>query len=415
VTDNQLLLSRVPLFSALPPAELESLASALRTIDVAPGAVLFEEGERGSHFYIVKDGQIEIVKGLGTEDERVLGVRRPGEFVGEMSLFNRDGRRTASVRSCTNARLWEMTRAQFDGLLARQPMLAYEMVRVLSERLTNAHNNAIADLTEKNRELQQAYDDLKAAQAQIIEKEKLERELQLAAQIQLSLLPRTLPLLPHFNFGAQIAPARHVGGDLYDFIPLGENTLGIVIGDVSDKGVPAALFMSQTHALIRAEAHIDRSPSETLERVNRHLLQMNASGLFVTVLYGVLDARTRAFTYSRAGHELPLVRHRDGTITAPPFAPGAALGVMSGSPLDNGALELEPGADMLLVTDGITEARDPAGESFGEERVIEWFATNTAPSAQGMCDELLETIERFKGQAPQHDDITVAAVHSNRL
>lgn len=419
MTETEYTLLRIPLFHSLPESEIRHLADTLTMRDVPHDTVLFYEGDSGQHFYIVREGHLEVVKSIGTPDERVVNVRRPGEFVGEMSLFNLDGRRTASVRAHGSAKLWEMTRADFDALLARYPNIAYEMVRVLSNRLTDAHNNAMASLIEKNRaleianaELAEAYAELKAAQAQIIEKEKLERELQLAAEIQMSILPRTLPHLKGFSFGAKIVPARAVGGDLYDFIPLGDDALAIVIGDVSDKGVPAAIFMAQTHALIRSEARQNRSPRETLERVNKYLLEMNASGLFVTVLYGILNRTTREFQYARAGHELPLIREPNGEIFTPPQGQGAPLGIFDFVLLDEGALQLPPHSTLLLITDGVTEALNTEHEQFGIERIQALLAQDSDTDAQTLCNDFLASIAQFRGDAPVHDDITVVAIRA---
>ncbi len=417
MTSISKMLSAVPLFAQLPEQEIQNLATTLRLRSIPDGMVLFHEGDTGQHFYIVRAGELQVVKSLGTHDERIVNTRKPGEFVGEMSLFNLDGKRTASVRANGDSQVWEMTRQEFDALLTRQPMLAYEMVRVLSTRLTDAHNNAMAELIEKNRSLEQknielaiAYDELKAAQAQIIEKEKMERELQLAAEIQMSILPRTLPDLEGYSFGAKIVPARQVGGDLYDFIPMGNNAIAIVIGDVSDKGVPAAIFMAQTHALIRAEARQNRSPRATLERVNQYLLEMNASGLFVTVLYGILHRATREFEYARAGHELPLVRLADGTLTTPPQGEGAPLGVFDFVLLDEEKITLPPGSTMLLLTDGVTEALNPAREQFGTERIQAFMHAHPQLDAQQLCNDMLDHIAEFRDTAPVHDDITVVAI-----
>lgn len=413
------LLAHVPLFQKLPSREIQHLAETLTTREVQSNTVLFYEGDEGQHFYILREGQLEVVKSIETPDERVIDTRQRGDFIGEMSLINPDGRRTASVRARGYAKLWEMSRTEFNALLARQPELAYEMVRVLSNRLTAAHNNAMASLIAKNRaleeanaELARAYEELKAAQAQLIEKERLERELQLAAEIQMSILPRTLPKLRGYSFGAKIVPARAVGGDLYDFIPLSDDALAIVIGDVSDKGVPAAIFMAQTHALIRSEARQNLSPRDTLERVNQYLLEMNASGLFVTVLYGILNKHTREFQYARAGHELPLVREPDGEIFIPPQGQGAPLGIFDFVLLDEGTFPLPPRSTLLLITDGVTEAMNPAQEQFGTERIHQLLRRELNADAQTLCNDFLHSIATFRGDAPVHDDITLVAIHA---
>ncbi len=188
--------------------------------EVPPGTILFQEGDVGDNFYIIIQGQVEVVKALGSHEERLIALRGPSEFIGELSLINRDGLRTAGVRARGPTQLWEMTHADFDALLERQPKLAFEIVTVLGERLTSAHNASIRDLLEKNRQLQHAYDELKDAQAQIIVKERLERELQLAYEIQMSILPQTLPQLAGYDFGSCIVPARAVGGDFFDLLAL---------------------------------------------------------------------------------------------------------------------------------------------------------------------------------------------------
>lgn len=149
----------------------------LQSVEAPPGTVLFREGGVGDHFYIVVASRTEVIKAMGTEEEQVIGVRGAGEFLGELSLFNRDGHHMATVRAVEQVRILRMSRGDFDALLHRQPLMAYEMVRVLSERLTTSHATAIHGLQEKNRRLAEAYDSLKAAHSQIIEKEKLEREL----------------------------------------------------------------------------------------------------------------------------------------------------------------------------------------------------------------------------------------------
>jgi serine phosphatase RsbU (regulator of sigma subunit) len=140
----------------------------------------------------------------------------------------------------------------------------------------------------------------------------------------MSLLPQVMPQLPGCEFGARLAPARVVGGDLFDFIPLGPGKAAVVIGDVTDKGIPAAIFMAQAHALLHAEAGLEISPQEVLRSTNHHLLNMNSRRLFVTVVYGVLDAATGQFSYARAGHEEPLLCDAQGeliNITQKPATP----------------------------------------------------------------------------------------------
>jgi sigma-B regulation protein RsbU (phosphoserine phosphatase) len=409
---NEDLISRVPLLASLPRSEIEYLARTLRQREFPEDALLFYEGTTDDSFYILLDGRVDILKALGSDAERLLGVREPGSFIGEMSLFSRDGRRTASVRARTPLRVLEMTRADFDALLSRQPTLAYDMVRVLSKRLLESEDRTIRDLEEKNRQLAQAYEDLKAAQAQIIEKEKLEHELLVASRIQMSILPHKLPELAGFDFGARIVPMSAVGGDFYDFIPLDSDTLGIAVGDVSGHGVPAALFMALTVTLLRAEACHDCSPQQVLRGVNRQLLNMNEEGMFVTVLYGVLHRAAGEFTYVRAGHELPLLCRADGALIKPALERGQILGLFDNPHLPEQAVTLTPHSTLLLYTDGVTEAVGEQGEMFEEERLRQAVDAYRDAPAQVMCERILERVMRHIRSVAQRDDITLLSVQA---
>ena len=404
---NESLLRQVPLFAALPPDEIAELAGTLQSVSVPAQTLLFYEGDASDRFYIVLAGTVEIVKALATPDERLLGVRGPGEFVGEMGLISEDHRRTASVRVRTPAHLLELTRADFEALLRRQPALAYQMVRVLGARLREADNATIRDLQERNRQLAAAYRELEAAQAQLIEKERLERDLQLARDIQTSMLPTTRPHLAGFDFAAQMVPAQIVGGDFFDLFPLGDEQVGVVVGDVSGKGLPAALFMALTRSLVRAEASRAGTPREALLRVNAHLLDMNASGMFVTVLYGVLERSSGAFGYARAGHELPVLIDTEGVGQLPVYTQGQPLALWESPAIDEQRVIVPPEGLLLLYTDGVPDALDPSGRSFGLEGLLAALRTTPGLPAQAVCERVLQAITQHQATAPPYDDVTL--------
>lgn len=410
--DVKSLVRQVPLFAGLHGAEVGFLSSMLRSVEFPAGTLLFREGDPGDAFYLIIDGEIEVVKALGTPDERTIAVRRAGEFFGEMSLFEPGGRRTASVLVRSPLRLLEMARDDFDLLLQHRPALGYEMVRVLSLRLGESHNKSIADLREKNRQLAEAYEELKAAQAQIIEKERLEKELETARWIQQSILPGTMPSQAGFGFGAFLMPARSVGGDLFDFIPLSSRRLGVVIGDVSDKGVPAAIFMALTYSLLRAEAARWSSPTRVLQATNHHLLSMNDAGMFVTVLYGVLDCRDGRFRYARAGHELPLHLTAGGEIVTPARGLGQPLGLFPDPAVDEQSINLEPGATLLMYTDGATDVTNSEGDRFGLERLRAEALAHRGTIAQTFCERLWSALEAYRGTSDQFDDVALLAIQA---
>lgn len=406
------LLTRIPLFSQLPFDELNLLLNALDRVRLNAGDILFKEGELAEHLYIVARGQLEINMASGTANELVLNVINEGEYLGEMGIIMPGGRRTAGARARGDVLLLSMSRTQFQELLQRHPELANAMVSVLSSRLDNTNVQTFRDLTEKNRQLQTAYDELKAAQEQLIEKERLEKELQVAAEIQMSILPDVLPAPEGFDFGGRILPARQVGGDFYDVFELGNGKMGVLIGDVSDKGVPSAIFMARAHALIIAEADNSTSPGAVLRMVNEHITRLEKSTQFVTALYGVLDTLTGEFSYARAGHEPPLLIGERGDIHRLPHEPGMALGLWEDMLLDENSIRLAKGSLLVMFTDGMTDCRDPNGAPFGLERIKETMRGLRSLSAQAACDRLFSTLMDYQDGAKQDDDVTLLAIHA---
>ncbi|HEX8990993.1 MAG TPA: SpoIIE family protein phosphatase [Anaerolineales bacterium] len=409
---DEMAFLQIPLFQEIPADELVRMVSELPIETYEPGTYLFRDGDAGENLYVVKEGTLEVVLAADSPDEMLLKVCGPGEYVGEMGLIMADGKRTATVRAKTQVRAWVMGHVKFTEVLQRWPVIAYSMVNILSERLDATNNSSFRDLTEKNHALQRAYDDLKAAQAQLVEKERLERELQVAADMQLSILPDVLPVFAGFDFGARILPARRVGGDFYDVFPINDGArAGIVIGDVADKGVPAALFMARAHALIMAEADTGKSAGEVLHLANHLITHMQKSAQFVTALYGILHLTTGEFAYARAGHEPPLRLMLDGTVERIPHRPGMSLGLWDVITLDEQTLKLEPGSTLLLFTDGMTDCRDTRGVPFGIERITAMLSGMPGLPAQEVCDRLFNTLMAYQAGAGQDDDVTLVAIH----
>jgi phosphoserine phosphatase RsbU/P len=404
------IIKRIPLFSEVPDPELEHLMTSLQLSERPPGSILMHEGDTSSICYILMDGVVEVIKALGTPDERILAVRPEGELLGEMSLFSRGGKHTASVRTLTSVKLLRMTDADLDLLIKRQPQAAYKVVDLLSRRLEESENATIQDLREKNQQLSEAYQELQAAQAQMIEKERLERELEIARHIQKSILLQEMPQITGYSLGALMYPARAVGGDFYDFIPLNHGKWGVVIGDVSDKGTPAALFMALTYSLLRATARRLDKPDETLREVNTLLNEMNSSGMFVTLIYGILDPPSGEFCYARAGHTHPLVLDGDGYRIKPPTATGQPLGLFDTPLLDVQSLVLPPGGLILMFSDGLSESENHLGEVYDDDRLIRLVNEQPAQKAQSLCGRIWIDVNTFAGEIALQDDFTVIAV-----
>jgi serine phosphatase RsbU (regulator of sigma subunit) len=404
------LMRRISFFSDLPESDIPLLASVLTVRDLAEGEILFRDGDEGEALFVVVEGLLDVLMGEGTPDERVVAQRKQGEYVGEMSLLLPGGKRTAAVRAALKTRLLVLTRPDFESLVQRRPGLLIAIAQVLSERLDASSTAAYHEIVAKNRALQQAYDELKAAQEQIIAKEKLEKELQLAAEIQISILPKQMPDLPGFGFGAFMDPARAIGGDFYDLFRIDEHRVGVLIGDVADKGVPSALFMARVHALISAEAFHCDQPGEVLRRVNRYLFSREETDLFITGIYGMLDNRNGEFSYARAGHEIPLLHETGQGSRAIPGGRGQPLGILDPILLDEQVVVIPPGGTLILFSDGMVDCRNPQGEPFGYDRLRETFDRCVAQSAARTSEALECALLEFRQDAEQDDDVTLVAI-----
>lgn len=253
--------------------------------------------------------------------------------------------------------------------------------------------------------------ELETAQAEVVKKERMERELELARQVQQSLLPRVFPVLPGFAVAARAQAARQVGGDFYDVIVLDEDHFGIVIADVSDKGMPAALYMGLSRSLLLAEAHRGLSPREALLSVNRLLLELGDLNGFVSIFYGVVESSTRCMRYTRAGHERPwLLRSESGGLSLSQLGgSGTVLGIMEGEVLNlsEERLYLAPQDRLILFTDGICDAVNGDGHFFGSERLEKLLGAQAGQSAEHICETVFEQLSAYRGQADPFDDMTL--------
>ena len=239
------------------------------------------------------------------------------------------------------------------------------------------------------------------------ERERLEQEMRVATLIQQQFLPRELPNLPQWQIAAYYGPARAVGGDFYDFIEMPGGRIGIAVGDVTDKGVPAALVMARTHSILRAEASRSDSPGEILARANELLVPEMPARMFVTCLFAILDPRTGRMVLANAGHNLPYVRTDDGVVEL--RATGMPLGLMADIKYDETEGVIAPGSNVLLYSDGLVEAHDPAQEMFGFPRLRQAMTIDDAGS--DLLDRLLEDLRAFTGADwEQEDDITLVTL-----
>lgn len=242
------------------------------------------------------------------------------------------------------------------------------------------------------------------------EKERIGAELEVATQIQASMLPCIFPAFPErkeFDIYASMTPAKEVGGDFYDFFLVDDNHLAMVIADVSGKGVPAALFMVIAKTLLKNCAQTGASPKQVLERVNNQLCENNDAEMFVTVWLGILDLSTGGLVAANAGHEYPALRRAEGSFELVKDKHGFVLAGMEGSRYQEYDLKLEPGDTLFVYTDGVAEATDAHEELYGTDRMLKALNQMGDVGPEALLPGVKADIDAFVGQAPQFDDITM--------
>ena len=233
----------------------------------------------------------------------------------------------------------------------------------------------------------------------------LQNELSIASQLQQSILPKNPPVTDEYEVSASMEPARNVGGDFYDYFKL-DDQIGIVVADVSDKGIPASMFMMSSRTALKGSAIGVREPDTVLHEVNNQLHQDNPTFMFVTLIYALYNPASGLFTYSIAGHDPPLLVSADGAVTELPLTKGVAVGIAPDIVYTQESVTLSPGDTVVLFTDGVTEAMNADNEQFGMKRLFDVFDGNAPDSAAAANEAVFECVREFAGDTPQSDDIT---------
>ena len=399
-------------FKGISDAELEALCSVAQLRTYPEGQVLVREGETEHVFYIVAAGQVAITHRLGPSQERLIAVRRPGEYFGEMALIENKPR-SASATAVAETTVLEITEEVFNEFLAKSPGMALSMIRHITANLRTADQAAIKDLSQKNAELAKAYDELKEAQDDIVAKERMERELEIAGEVQRNLLPAQFPKTPGYTYAASNSPARHVGGDFYDVLQVDNEHVGLLLADVSDKGVHAALIMAVTRTLFVAHARRSVSPAEVAMAVHNGLLEVAENDdMFVTVFYGVLNLSSGDLCYVRAGQDKPLLYRADGSPPEALDAEGRFLGMLPGLNLEERRVTVQRGDLLVAYSDGVPDAVNLANESYGPARLTALLEKHRHDTARDVCAAILGDVFAFRGPAPAFDDITVLVMRA---
>jgi sigma-B regulation protein RsbU (phosphoserine phosphatase) len=316
-----------------------------------------------------------------------------------------------------------ITEADFKTLIGSNPELAMSMLRNGTTRVRNTNQRMIGDLERKNAELLKAYQQLKAAQAELIRLNRIEQELAVARQIQESFLPRTLPQPAGWQVSAYSRGAQAVGGDFYDCIGLNDGRLGLVVADACGKGVTAALFVALSRSLLRAASQapwifqgdmaLDAESilSGALWLVNDYICREHAeSNMFITVFYAVLDPASGELAYVNAGHNPPLHIDAAGREISELQEGTLPIGIMPSLEFEVQHAHIAPGEALILFSDGITEAMNTAGEPFNDDRLHAVLREGSAASAGEQVQRVIARVDDYAAGAPQADDMTLMIV-----
>ena len=345
---------------------------------VPAGTVVILEDEPGNVMYVLLEGQL-----LVTAQGKRVHTMMPGAIFGEMALID-DRPRSATVTAVTDSRLIAIDGTRFQEIVGRSPQFALHVMYIMATR---------------TRRLVQ----------EEVQRQRMEEELVIGRRIQLSLLPPGCPEIPGYEFASDYRAAREVGGDLYDFIipPDDATKVHMVIADVTGKGVPAALYMAVSRTLLHNYALADSSPGEALRRVNAFIGEDNATPLFLSAVYGVLDSREHILTYANAGHNAPIWIHHQTGGFEPLVSRGLVLGSFKTFEADEKFCRLEPGDYVVFFTDGITEARNLQGEFFDDEGLEAVIASSRWNSAGELLEAIVGAVDDFSRGTPKADDHTV--------
>ena len=252
---------------------------------------------------------------------------------------------------------------------------------------------------------------IKMSQQEHVQLESLKTDLAVAAEIQQAILPRIFPPFPEnsheLDLAAKMTPAKDVGGDFYDFFRIDEDRIGIVMADVSGKGIPAAIFMAVSRTLIRTIGLQGYTPGECLTKSNDLLSKESVDCMFVTVFYAIYNVKTGEIEYSNGGHNSPVIIKADGRIEMLPTSTSCMVGAVPGITYSNEKLTLSVGDTLVMYTDGVNEAMNEANEEYGDDRMMAFLATQKGQGCQAIIDNQMADVKAFVGNAPQSDDITL--------
>ena len=422
-------LKSARLFSVMSEDGLRDIARQSVVVDLRPGGRLFEQGDTGDTAYLVLDGVIS-VEVANDAKRAVVATVGPGELVGEIAAFSSRKRRNASVFSETGGRLLQIGQDTIRSLLLRDPSCAMKVVEELGARLDSVNSsiavmchaaNALADDEFEPEMLSQLKQGasrfghfakvFESMASEITTKHHFLQEINAAKIIQRSFLPRGIDAgerSGQFHVAAEMFPAKQVGGDFFDYFMIDDKSLGVAVGDVSGKGIPAAIFMSVVRTMLRTIARRAFAAGDAVTELNSLLVEDNSESMFVTLAYVRLDLDSGQFEYANAAHEEAYVLRADGSLDH--IGPmGPAVGLFGGARYQSDTRILQPNDTILLGTDGITEAFSAQGDMYGTDRFTSLMNRVAREPVDDVIRQITGDVLRFSQGVAQSDDLTCLA------
>ena len=385
-------LDAITIFRGVDMAVVSEALKECEVRSLPAGTILMEPGQANETIYLLLSGQLSAHLDDPMSPDRGIPIRA-GESVGELSVI--DGKPvSAYIVAATDSRVLVLPGKLFWSRLAPIPGVTRNLLAALTVRMRRS-NEAVLEAQRKQLDL-----------------EHLRRELQVARQLQTSMIPlggRLFPERGDVEIAGMMSPASEVGGDFFDAFFVDDRHLFLCVGDVSGHGIPAALFMARTMGLIRIAAMSTRSPERLLERLNEQLCAGNEANIFVTLFCAFLDVTRGRLVYSNAGHQAPIAAHA-GNAAKLAMPKGALVGVFPGLRYVPVEIELPEGAVLVCFTDGVTEAQSPAGDQFTEGRLLSIAAAHSSESVEALLDAVQRDLARFLEGTPPADDCTLLAV-----
>ena len=412
MTSNQSTDTLKRVLGSLSPEDISELNKVAVRQVYPSDVVVCREGELEHKFYVIEKGMVSVTRRMNDNTEQVLGILRDGQFFGEMGLLD-DVPRSASVTTVTECSLIEISEETFDAIVNRNPAVAVTLLKGTSHSLRDTTRIALAEMSLKNQELARALEELKAAQAELLAQERLKRDLEIASEVQRSILPSKISEIDHLDIAIRSRPAREVGGDFYDVIPLADNKVAVVVADVSGKSWQAAIFMAIVRALLLREAVEDLSPEETMHRLHQQILKTSTAEMFVTLFYAVIDLDSLHTTYVRAGHERPILYKASNQTLQLLNPPGQFVGLWPRLIVEEAQMIMKSGDCLVIYSDGVTDAENIDGDQFGLDRLLAIVREHGQLAAEALADKILGSVDEYTGLAAQADDITILIVKAD--